>query len=260
MLDKEIARLSISSGRDEATIRAEIQSLLDTGQAKSEEGALAIWKSRNRRLLGGITTDFTGMVIAVSDPREVTVRSGETRKVVSIEWFVTSTGKEYELRRMSLWEGEERDRTEIASKLIPKHVYTFKGKIFPYDNERILLIGDSIKPSDAEFPTLEQLVEHYGTTDLAKVYDYINTSAFFYGTVGNIMDSPYSDGIELSSIGADPITVWFPKGMLAQEKIDIGDNVVVYGYVSLPDGKEARINGRLIYKVEEQVNKKKKSK
>jgi len=233
--DKELNRIAEQTGMSVNDIKSQIAKIMGE-QGLPEPGALAVYKSSIRNLLGGKVAELSGRVVWVEALRNAKLRDNREAMVASAHLFLRDDNK-YLLRRLSLWE----ENAGLAKDLRENQVVSFKGKLMD-DGENVRLVGGDITPTNEQFPSLRELVGAVGITPSAEVKGSLNGYCFVRGYVGRSFDSTFGKGIEISDEGGNPLTVWL-EGSPA---VSLGSEVVVYGFVSEKDGA-VRVRGRIVY-------------
>lgn len=231
---KEIERLSIETGVSASEIEANLKEIGEKGY--DEEAALAIWKSEHSMMLGGEVADVAARVLFKDGPQHREGDRGEY-DVLYVYLFAASADNTIDLYSLALYN----ERMAIGDNLKVGKTYDLKAKLFPGSGNRMAslrLIGDEIKESTRDFPSVEELVTQYGVHSVSEIENYIGVSSFFTGVVGRVFET----GFEMSVSGINPIAVFIKPEDLS--KIQIGKKPTVYGYVSQREDGRISISAR----------------
>lgn len=245
-LDEIEKSLSEQTERPIEEVQKEITELINKGY--SEAGAIATWKSTNKQLLG-TKQDFNVRVIGKDGVRTVKIDERHSQRVTNIAFIALTPENTITLKSVTLWA----ERVEMADEFKMGSCYHVRAK----ERGGALTYMKSPEPlPDDAVPDVWKLPE-YGVVFAkpGQVLDYAERQELFHGWIGKlIMDKTGSGkviGFELSDAESFPVTVWCGEkyGPLPPELKEVvqqlrdGDEVLVYGYVSLKsaDG-EPRIN------------------
>lgn len=232
--EKELNRIAEQTGLSVNDIKANI-ARIQGEQGIAEAGALAVYKSSIKSLLGGKIADVSGRILMVEPLRTAKLREREAN-VASVHLFLKEDNK-YLLRRLSLWD----ERSEIAKDLKENQTISFKAKLMD-DGAGVRLMGEEITPTNEAFPSIRELVNAAGATPIADIGDHLDDYCLVKGYVGRTFDSTFGKGIEISDEGGNPMTVWIE----GEPSVSLGSEVVCYGYVNEKDGT-VRMRGRIVY-------------
>jgi len=230
-ITKEVKRISEESGISEKDISEELAKL--KGDGFDDEAAVCIYKSNIKNMLGGQIADNAALLpFSKEAARTVNTKNG-AMKVATIHAFV-NIGDRWDAKSMSFW-GDDAD-SEPQKYEVGK-VYAGKLKV---RDDRVRVMGDltaSTKPA----PDPKQIAKGVGIMDLSKVPELVGNSCFLEGIVGRYFTTQNGAGIELSAIGSNPVTVFLD----GEQKVNVGDKVVVFGYISKGKGGVA-VRGTLL--------------
>jgi hypothetical protein len=232
--EKELNRIAEQTGLSVSEIKAGIAKI-QAEQGLAEQGALAVYKSSIKNLLGGKVAEVSGRVLWVEGLRNAKLRDREVQ-VSSAHLFLKEDGR-YLLRRLSLWE----DNAALSKDLRENQVVSFKAKLMD-DGMGVRLIGGEITPTNEVFPSIRELVSAAGITPMSNIKEHLDGYCFVKGYVGRTFDSTFGKGIEISDEGGNPVTVWLE----GEPAVSLGSEVVCFGYVNEKDGA-VRIRGRIVY-------------
>jgi len=220
-------------------------------------GAVASWKSDNKFQLGlGTSMEFKARVIGKRG-RSPAEWSGGSGEVANID-FMTFDGGVLEVKPATLWD----DRIDVIfDKFQLNGVYSFTA-YEKKDGGLTRIKPETIKSlTDDKLPRVEEL-EAYNIKlpPLAKIQEHVKTTNLFHGWVGKVIPHKETNepiGIEFADMESMPVTAWFggkyskvPEEITKVAKsIKQGDEVYVYGYVSIKETGENTLNTRGLFRV-----------
>jgi len=254
-LKKIVSNLSELTEIPTEEVEAEIRGHMNDGF--SLLGALATWKSNHKFQLGlGTSMDFKARVIGKRG-RSQAEWSGGSGEVANID-FMTFDGGVLEVKPATLWD----DRIDVIfDKFQMNGVYSFTA----YEKKGgglVRIKPETIKSlTDDKLPRVEEL-EAYNIKlpPLAKIQEHAKTTNLFHGWVGRIINDKETNdpiGIEIADEESMPVTAWFggrfskvPEEITKTAKsIKPGDEVYVYGYVSINNTGDGTLNTRGLFRV-----------
>jgi hypothetical protein len=215
----EITRIAKETGQAEAELKA----LLDQFKQKgySDQAAIAVLKSQPKiknRLGGKLINDALMVPFAKEGAREVSTTRGPA-KVANVSVFIQDGGK-WNANRLSLW--DDAIEANLAKFEVGKPVTaTLRVR-----EDKISIVGD-VKPNATPVPALSKLAEQVGLLKLSQVAMAAGSDALVGGIVGRAFTTPYGNGLELSEVGSNPVTVYLSGDKTAKE----GDQVIVAGRI-----------------------------
>lgn len=220
-LEGEYGRIAAETGVGVDAVKAEIEKLKKEG-GFSDAAALAVYKSdpSTKAKLGAKIVDMTIVPIQLDEPRQVDTKKGQMT-VAGMTMFSKEAGK-WAVKTTSFWNeacGTEPQKYELG------RPYTVKARVRDGD-DKIQILEDP-KPSAEAVPAASEIANEVGILDLNDLSEAIGQSCFLKGIVGKFFKTDYGAGIELSSIGSNPQTIYLGEGSEAK----VGDEVVVLGYV-----------------------------
>jgi len=234
--DGEYASLATALESDAATVKADVDKIARELNVPVDR-ALSVFKSRNKQNLGKKTQDYVGRLLSVDGPRQVQTDSGP-RNVASTTWAVQGSNG-IEIRRLSLWQGDDRDNSALASSLEVGATYAFKGTTREGEVGKMYLGGDGFAPSQAQFPSEGDIIGGIETIAIPDLARHKNQTIFVRGIVGRYNSNPKANVAEVSHEGSGVLTVYFPEDVALGEAQD----VVILGRVSVKDDGSVRLNG-----------------
>lgn len=225
-INKEISRIAKETGTDEASVKAELEKMKQQGY--TDQAAMAVYKSNPKvrnRLGGKLIENAVMLPFQIDGPRDVTTKKGAA-KVSNISVFIQDSGK-WDVKTISLWDDQ-------IDKEMPKYEVgkPVSATIRVKDGSDRVSITTEVKPSTAPVPALTSIAEQIGLVSLNLISQLEGQSCFVKGIVGRAFTTPYGEGIEISEVGSNPLTVYLPAGSGAK----IGNEVVVVGRVSNKNG------------------------
>ena len=225
-INKEISRIAKETGTDEASVKAELEKMKQQGY--TDQAAMAVYKSNPKvrnRLGGKLIENAVMLPFQIDGPRDVTTKKGAAN-VSNISVFIQDSGK-WDVKTISLWDdqiGKEMPKYEVGKPV--------SATIRVKDGSDRVSITTEVKPSTAPVPALTSIAEQIGLVSLNLISQLEGQSCFVKGIVGRTFTTPYGEGIEISEVGSNPLTVYLPAGSGAK----IGNEVVVVGRVSNKNG------------------------
>lgn len=232
-LDNEVKRIAEETGLTEKNILSELGKLKEEGY--SDEAAMAVYKSQPEvkgRLGGRILDGATIVPFRISGPRVARTKDGN-HDVLGIDVFV-EVDESWEAKTISLW--DEKANNENGLYEVGKPL-TAKLKLRD-EVDRVSLLEEP-NASTKPVPSTEEMMKNIGTVAVQDIPGLSGQNVFVKGIVGRTFTTERGGGIELSAIGANPVTV-FLEG---ETNAKLGDEVVVAGYVSAGKGGDVRISG-----------------
>jgi len=225
---------------DPEEIFEELKAYVEEGNFTAQ-GAIAAWKSDHKFEIGlGMSRDFLGRVIGIEAPRLVEWRGGESQ-VQGVHFLVLEGGL-LSYRSSTFW-GE---RIEVASQFELDKVYKFRA--FEKTDLELNRIRDIEEVEDSEVPTVWEIEQYGGRYDsLAELEDKVGQMVLVRAWVGKLIQDQETGeiyGIEISDEDSPPVSAW-SGGKFSEPpeaindmmlRIDRGDEVIVYGYVSEKEG------------------------
>ena len=221
IVEKEIKRLSDDTGLTVEEIRGEVEQII-TNEKKSPYGAVTVWKSRHGNQLNGKTATVTFRLLEKSNLQDSTWTDGTAHKRVWIKGFILDEGV-VELKSLPVTD----EAIQLTESMEIGSVYEFDAKIL-FDSDQIRLLGSTIVKSSASMPELKDLADSSAIDDINDITDYIGTSSFFKVFVGKAFKTAFGNGIEVATIGSNPITAWLSPEMPVPEE---GEEILLYGFV-----------------------------
>ena len=236
-------------------IEGEIRGYMSDGY--SLMGGVATWKSNHKFQLGlGTSMEVKARVVGKRG-RSQAEWSGGSGEVANVD-FMTFDGGVLEVKPTTLWD----DRIDLLfDKFTLDGVYSFTA----YERKAgglIRIKPESIKQlEDNKIPRVEEL-EAYNIKlpPLSKIQEYAKTTNFFHGWVGRIIQDKETGepiGVEFADRESMPVTAWFggrfakvPEEIVKITKsVKQGDEIYVYGYVSINNDGDGTLNTRGLFKV-----------
>jgi hypothetical protein len=245
-LEEIIQSLSEQTEKPLEEVQKGITELINKGY--SEPGAVATWKSNNKQLLG-TKQDFNVRVIGKDGVRTAKIDAEHSQRVTNLAFYHLTPEGTIALKNVTLWA----ERVELADKFKLGGTYHVRGKerggqityMKPPED-----IPDDLVPDIWRLPEFGVIYAKPG-----QVLDYAERTELFHGWIGKLIRDTKGSGkvigFELSDAESYPVTVWCGEkyGALpielkeAVQSLRDGDEVLVYGYVSLSGAQgEPRIN------------------
>lgn len=247
-IDKAVELLIKDFDVEEPDIKKSIKEDVKAGY--SLVGAVAKFRSENRFRKRQVGQEYVGRVIGKEGKRMQDLGGGRASAVSSIAFLMKEAGVPV-TREATFW-GDE--RVDDALKMEYLKCYQFKAvkrangnlmrvtNIKPIDDSAVMEVKELPK-AGAEFAKLKDILE------------YVETSDLFHGYIGRFIrakDTGDIIGFDIGDLEAGPVAVWV-GGRWTVMPDDVkkvvqglaeGQEVLVYGYVSHPEGAEPRINAR----------------
>lgn len=229
-LENELARLSLETGMGKDEIKKEVDEL-KTGD-RTEDAALAIWKSNNSFKLGGKVMQKPLLRILGAEAfRDEIVRTSKNgNKYAVFQAFVINVDdEELKLGRCMVF----REEADKVKDLMAGDLYTCESAKIQDDKgglfTDVMLTGSLVKSDKTDVPHAKELVKMYKPTPLKDITDYIGSTVLTSGLVGKIYQGTGNNMVEISDEGGNPIPVWTP---LEVSEAMVGKRVFVTGYLS----------------------------
>jgi len=246
-LEEKVEKLAKKTGRSSKEIMSELKEMVNKKIVPDPQKALIKWKSDHKfELTAQPIKEHYCQVIGKTAPRRMDIR-GQEFDVATIHLLTEIQGKldRVELR---LWQ----ESTRFYNELELGKTYAITARFRREAPINRLVAIQSVKPIPSDkAPSILKLPQY---TSVAKILDYQDLTDLFRGYVGKFIEiGGQRIGFELSAlddIETPPVTCWTGDryGRASQEVLDlikqlqIGDEVLVYGYVSIPDETQPRIN------------------
>lgn len=259
MDETSLQKFSELAERDVETIRAEIEGLMEQ-EGLTEQAAFAVWKANNSMVLrSGKPQDIVFRVLGRSLPRARTIDTGES-KVADLDVIYKDEDGQLGWGYTSLWG----DRADLASEVEVDKCYTGRAR-FSYQATRVKMNAFEIsgEADDDAMPTVEEIAEDWEIGTLEDIEDFAGNTELFEGIVGRVIlsnDTGEAIGFEMASDMSLPVTVWggrgrdvppVPEVQALLNDLNIGDELLVYGYVNARADGSISLSAGGVWRVEE---------
>jgi len=213
-------------------------------------GAVSKFRSDNKFQQTQAGREYVGRLIGKGGKRTQDIGGGRAETVCNFAWLVEEAGVPAILTA-TFW-GDERVAT--AQDLEFLKCYKFSAQKRP-DNSLTRSSG-FVKVDDGSVVKVKDLPKKgVDFAKLSKLEEYVDSSDLFYGFIGRMIESQDTGeiiGFEIGDIDAGPFTIWTGGKFTTApddvadivKNLSIGDEVVVFGWVSHPPEKAIRINAR----------------